>query len=129
MSKQDLSEDDISAKFITPALIKAGWDEMSQIRRQVYFTAGRIIVRGKMAHRGKRKFADYILYYRPNLPLAIIEAKKNYRAVGDGMQQGLNNIAILDLSEVVLTKHETAEVWTTSLRAQLTTILAEALLR
>ena len=97
MSKKDLSESDIRAKFITPHLVKAGWDEMSQIRRQVYFTDGRIMVRGKMAHRGKRKFADYILYYRPNLPLAIIEAKKNYHAVGDGMQQGLAYAATLDI--------------------------------
>ena len=97
MSKKNLSESDIRAKFITPHLVKAGWDEMTQIRRQVYFTDGRIMVRGKMAHRGKRKFADYILYYQPNLPLAIIEAKKNYHAVGDGMQQGLAYAASLDI--------------------------------
>ena len=62
MNKKILSEDDISAKFITPAIIQAGWDEATQIRRQVYFTKGRIIVRGKLVTRGKAKFADYILY-------------------------------------------------------------------
>ena len=89
MDKKSLSERDICTKFITPALRKAGWDEMAQIREEVSFTKGRIIVRGKLVSRGKGKRADYILYYKPNIPIALIEAKDNTHAIGDGMQQGL----------------------------------------
>jgi len=91
MNKKDLSERDISTKFITPALKQSGWNVLSQIREEVSFTKGRIIVRGKLVTRGKAKRADYILYYKPNVPLALIEAKDNNHAVGDGMQQGLEN--------------------------------------
>ncbi|MCA8896926.1 MAG: DEAD/DEAH box helicase family protein, partial [Amphiplicatus sp.] len=89
MDKRTLSEDDICAKFITPAILRAGWDEGLQIRRQVFFTAGRIIVRGKLVSRGKGKKADYVLYYKPGIPLAVVEAKDNTHAIGDGMQQAL----------------------------------------
>ena len=63
---------------------------MTQIREEVSFTKGRITVRGKLASRGKGKRADYILYYKPNIPIAVIEAKDNTHAVSDGMQQGLD---------------------------------------
>lgn len=96
MNKKTLSEDDISAKFITPAIIQAGWDEATQIRRQVYFTKGRIIVRGKLVTRGKAKRADYVLYYQ-HFPIALIEAKDNGHAVGDGMQQALEYAHTLDI--------------------------------
>ncbi|MBA4372006.1 MAG: restriction endonuclease [Thermodesulfovibrio sp.] len=97
MNKKDLSERDICTKFITPAVELAGWDVHSQIREEVYFTRGRIIVRGKLVTRGKAKFADYILYYKPNIPIALIEAKDNNHAVGDGMQQALEYAATLDI--------------------------------
>jgi len=74
VDKRSLSERDICTKFITPALRRAGWDVMSQIREEVSFTKGRIIVRGKLVTRGKAKRADYVLYYKPNIPLALIEA-------------------------------------------------------
>ena len=93
MDKRTLSERDICTKFITPALRKAGWDEMLQIREEVSFTKGRIIVRGKLVSRGQAKRADYILYYKPNIPLALIEAKDNAHGVGDGLQQGLEYAA------------------------------------
>ena len=64
MSKKTLSESDICAKYITPAVIQAGWDDALQIRREVFFTKGRIIVRGKLVTRGKAKRADYVLYYQ-----------------------------------------------------------------
>lgn len=89
MDKKSLSERDVCTKFITPALVKAGWDKMLQVREEVSFTKGRIIVRGKLVSRGKGKRADYILYYKPNIPIAIIEAKDNNHCVGDGMQQAL----------------------------------------
>ena len=90
MEKRSLSERDVCTKFITPALRNAGWDEMAQIREEVSFTKGRIIVRGKLVSRGKAKRADYVLSYKPNVPIALIEAKDNTHAVGDGMQQALD---------------------------------------
>jgi type I restriction enzyme R subunit len=97
MNKKDLSERDICSKYITPALTNAGWDLEKQIREEVSFTDGRIIVRKKLVTRGERKRADYILYYKPNLPLAIIEAKDNKHPVGAGMQQALKYAEILDI--------------------------------
>lgn len=90
MDKQHLSERDICSKFITPAVTRSGWDLHTQIREEVSFTKGRIIVRGKLHTRGELKRADYILYYKSNIPLAVIEAKDNGYSVGAGMQQALN---------------------------------------
>ncbi|PPQ44127.1 EcoAI/FtnUII family type I restriction enzme subunit R [Rhodopseudomonas palustris] len=97
MDKRSLSERDICTKFITPALRKAGWDEILQIREEVSFTKGRIIVRGKLVSRGKAKRADYILYFKPNIPLAVIEAKDNANSLGAGIQQGLEYATALDI--------------------------------
>jgi len=88
--KNSLSERDICTKYITPAITAAGWDLHTQIREEVSFTKGRIIVRGKLHTRGEQKRADYILYYKSNMPLAVIEAKDNSHSVGAGMQQALN---------------------------------------
>lgn len=96
MNKKSLSEDDICVKYITPAIVKAGWDEITQIRRQVYFTKGRIIVRGKLVTRGQAKRADFILYFR-GIPIAVIEVKDNSHAVADGLQQALEYALILDV--------------------------------
>ncbi|MDE0257526.1 MAG: DEAD/DEAH box helicase family protein [Gammaproteobacteria bacterium] len=90
MDKRSLTERDICTKFITPALRAAGWDEISQLREEVTFTAGRIVVRGRLVARRKRKRADYVLYVKPNIPIAVIEAKDNAHGVGDGMQQALD---------------------------------------
>lgn len=92
-----LSERDVCTKFITPAVVAAGWDLQTQIREEVSFTKGRIVVRGKLHSRGKAKRADYILYARPNLPIALIEAKDPSHSVGDGMQQALNYAETLDI--------------------------------
>ena len=97
ISKKGLSEADICAKFITPAIERAGWDDDTQIRREVHFTKGQIHVRGKMVTRGKSKFADYVLYYKPNIPIAIVEAKDNDHSVGDGMQQALDYAETLNI--------------------------------
>jgi type I restriction enzyme R subunit len=97
MNKKELSERDICTKFITPAVKRAGWDEMTQIREEVGFTKGRIIVRGKLVTRGKAKRADYILYYKPNIPIAVIEAKDNNCSVGDGMQQAIDYAITLNI--------------------------------
>ena len=90
MNKRDLSERDICTKYITPAVTAAGWDLHTQIREEVSFTKGRIMVRGKLHARGEQKRADYILYYKSNIPLAVIEAKDNKHSVGAGMPQALN---------------------------------------
>ena len=96
MLKNNLSESDICAKFITPALVVSGWDEATQIRREVTFTKGRIIVRGKLVTRGRSKRADYVLYYQ-HIPIALIEAKDNNHSAGDGMQQALDYAETLDV--------------------------------
>jgi type I restriction enzyme R subunit len=97
MNKKDLSERDICTKFITPAIVKSGWDRNSQIREEVSFTAGKVIVRGKLVSRGKQKRADYILYYKNNIPLAVVEAKDNNHTVGAGMQQAIGYAETLDI--------------------------------
>ncbi|WP_087106775.1 EcoAI/FtnUII family type I restriction enzme subunit R [Parendozoicomonas haliclonae] len=95
--KQKLSERDICTKFITPAIKQAGWDINTQVREEVTFTAGRIIVRGKLHTRGKQRRADYILYHQKNQPIAVIEAKDNKQSVGAGMQQALAYAEALDV--------------------------------
>lgn len=99
-TKKDLSERDICTKYIQPALERAGWNRLTQIREEVTFTDGRIYVKGKMTARGKRKRADYILYYKPNIPIAIIEAKDNKHSVKAGIQQALDYARILDIPSV-----------------------------
>src|SRR3989338_5026774 len=97
MPDRSLSERDICTKYITPALVGVGWDLQSQIREEVPFTAGRINVYGKTISRGAKKRADYILYYKNNLPLVVIEAKDGSHSLGDGMQQALNYAEALDI--------------------------------
>jgi len=96
-NKKKLSERDICTKFILPSLVKAGWDIEKQIREEVYFTDGRIFVKGTKSTRGERKRADFILYLKPNIPIAIIEAKDNNHSVGAGLQQALGYAEILDI--------------------------------
>jgi type I restriction enzyme R subunit len=100
MDKKSLTETDIRTKFITPALVGATgdkWNVMTQLREEVYFTKGRVIVRGKLVSRGEAKKADYILSYKPGIPLAVVEAKDNTHSVGDGMQQALGYAETLDI--------------------------------
>ena len=100
MNKKELTEADVRTKFITPALVGPNgdkWNVMTQIREEAYFTKGRVIVRGKSVMRGEAKKADYILSYKPNLPLAVVEAKDNNHSVGAGMQQALEYAEILDV--------------------------------
>lgn len=92
----ELSETEVRSRHIRPAIVAARWEEQ-QIREEVYFTDGRMIVRGQMAMRGKRKYADFLLYHKTNLPLAIVEAKKIRGGPGAGMQQALEYAEILDI--------------------------------
>jgi len=97
ISKKDLSERDICTKYILPALVKAGWDIEKQIREEGFFTNGRIFVKGDKAVRGERKRADFILYAKPNIPVAVIEAKDNNHSISAGIQQALDYAQILDV--------------------------------
>ena len=96
IDKKTLSERDIFTKFITPAIENARWDKQTQIFEDVSFTDGKIIVRGILTARGARKRADYILYHKPNMAIAIIEAKDNKHTVGAGIQQALDYVESLD---------------------------------
>jgi len=97
MNKKSLSERDICTKFITPNLVAGGWNVDTQLREEVGFTDGRIYVRGKLHTRGTQKRADYILYYKPNLPIAVIEVKDNNHSVNAGIQQALGYAQTLDI--------------------------------
>jgi len=97
LNKKSLSEQDICTKFITPAIEQSGWDIQKQIRQEYTFTDGRIIVRGRLHTRGKRRRADYVLFHQKNLPIAIVEAKDNKHSLGAGMQQGLAYSESLDV--------------------------------
>lgn len=97
MNKKKLSERDICTKYITPSLVAAGWDLDTQIREEVVFTDGRIYVRGKIHARGAKKRVDHVLYYKPNIPIALIEAKDNKHTIGAGMQQALGYAEPLDV--------------------------------
>lgn len=97
--KKDLSEADIRALFITPAIKEAGWEEYRQIRREVTLTPGPVIVRGDMSSRNKKKkkFADYVLSWEPGVPVAVVEAKDNNNSISQGMQQALGYADILEV--------------------------------
>ncbi len=97
IGKKDLSERDICTKYITPALKQAGWDIHSQIREEVTLTAGRVIVKGQMGMRAKGKRTDYVLYHKPNFPLAVVEAKDNKHSVGAGIQQAQGYADLIDV--------------------------------
>jgi type I restriction enzyme, R subunit len=97
MGKKDLSERDICTKYITPAVVNAGWDVHTQISEEKPFTDGRIRVGDARQPRGERKRADYILYYKSNIPLAILEAKDNNHSVSSGIDQSIEYAKILDL--------------------------------
>ena len=97
VNKKDLSERDIVSKFILPGITNAGWSLDTQIREEVSFTDGRIFVKGKTVVRGQKKRADIILYYKPNMPIAVVEAKDNNHYVSDGIQQALAYAETLDI--------------------------------
>jgi type I restriction enzyme, R subunit len=92
-----MTESEVCQNYITPAIKRAGWDKTTQVRREYTFTAGRVIVRGKMAIRGRRRRADYLLFHSANLPLAVVEAKDDAHPVGGGMQQALDYAEALDV--------------------------------
>lgn len=97
INKIEMSEEDVRAKYIDPSIRNAGWNEETQIRREFSFTDGRIFVKYGKVVRGKRKKADYILSWKTNFNLAVIEAKKNTLTAEHGIQQGIEYGEILDI--------------------------------
>ena len=99
MDKKTLSEADICEKFITPAIQQAGWNTVEQIYREYTLRPGRVVVRGNHAARDKKSVlrADYVLFYKTNIPLVVVEAKDNSYAVGAGMAQAINYAALLNI--------------------------------
>lgn len=97
MDKKSLSEADIISKFILPAVKDSGWDDITQIRQEVKLRDGKVIVRGNMGVRKTVKSADVVLYHKPNMPLAVIEAKANKHGIAKGVQQGLDYARLLDV--------------------------------
>lgn len=93
---QQLTEEDVKHRFITPAIENRGWDK-SSIRMEFYFTKGRIFVSGTIKARRKGKKADYILYTAENYPIAVVEAKDNKHTAADGIQQAVDYAQILDI--------------------------------
>lgn len=94
--KQGLTETETRTRYITPAILNAGWDA-SLVREEFFYTAGRIHVQGKKSIRGEKKRVDYLLHYKPNLPLAVVEAKDNTKPIGAGMQQAIAYAEALDV--------------------------------
>ena len=97
MDKKQLTETDIITKYILPSVENVGWDSMTQIRQEVKLRDGKVIVRGQIGMRKSVKSADIVLYHKPNMPLAVIEAKANKHEVGKGMQQALDYARLLDV--------------------------------
>lgn len=98
MDKRGLSERDICTQYITPASKDGGWNLQTQVREEVHLTKGRVMVRGKLVARGEQKRADCVRYFKPNLPIAVQEAKDANHSVGDGMQKTLLYAKMLDVS-------------------------------
>ena len=99
MDNKKLSESDVVDKFIRPAIVQAGWHNLDQIYAQYPLRAGRVVVRGKTAQRDKSTVlhADFVLFLKPNIPMAVVEAKKSRLSVRAGMQQAINYAELLDV--------------------------------
>ncbi|EHK0826375.1 DEAD/DEAH box helicase family protein [Escherichia coli] len=103
LNLSNLTEADIITKCVMPAILNAGWDNTTQIRQEVKLRDGKVIVRGKVTARRTVKSADIVLYHKPGIPLAVIEAKANKHEIGKGMQQGIEYARLLDVPFVFAT--------------------------
>ena len=92
-----LTEQETRSRFITPAIKNAGWDLTTQVREDYRLTNGRIMARKRLHYRDREMSADYVLFFKPNLPLVIVEAKRYDKSIGDGMQQALGYADCLDV--------------------------------
>lgn len=107
MDERSLTERDICARFILPAIRKAGWDSaLVHVREECCFIKGRITIRGKLVTCGNAKKADVVLYYKPNVQIALIEVKYGNHRGGDGMQQGPEYVEAPKIPFVLLSNRE-----------------------
>ena len=97
-----MNEEETRNRLIRPSIVQSGWAD-HQIREEYPYTMGRIHVSGRVAKRGEKKKVDFLLEYRPNFPLAIIEAKSSQKDLGTGMQQALGYATALDVPFVFST--------------------------
>ena len=101
------TEADTCRKFVVPLLQAAGWDnDPHSIAEQRWFTQGRIVVRGNRAERRRGKRADYLLRYTRDFPIAVVEAKAEYKKAADGLQQAKEYAGILSLRFAYATNGE-----------------------
>ena len=92
------TEADTCRKLVVPMLQQAGWDDPPcAIDEQRTFTDGRIVFVGGKVRRGRRKRADYLLRYRPDFPIAVVEAKARYKDAAEGLQQARDYAETLGL--------------------------------
>lgn len=98
VDKKKLKETEVRTRYITPAIVRAGWDpDKNQVREEYTIAPGKIVVRGKLHAREAAKLADYVLFLKPGLPLAVVEAKDNNHSLGSGMQQAQGYAERLDV--------------------------------
>ena len=98
MSMQELTEEDIKLRYITPSIMNKGWAVQDiTMETKVKLTDGKINLRGNLMSRGKAKYADYVLYYNRATPIAIIEAKDAHHTVAFGMQQAKEYAMMMDV--------------------------------
>ncbi len=101
------NEADTCRKYVVPRLQAAGWEETPHsIHEQCHFTAGRIVVTGRSATRQRRKRADYLLRYTTDVPIAVVEAKADYKSPRDGLQQAREYAETLGLTFAYATNGE-----------------------
>lgn len=95
---QEMSEEDIKLKFITPQILSKGWsvDDIS-MEKKVKLTDGKINLQGNIVVRGGAKYADYVLYYNRATSIAIVEAKDAGHSVSDGLQQAKEYAKMMDV--------------------------------
>ena len=95
---QEMCEEDIKLKFITPQILSKGWsvDDIS-MEKKVKLTDGKINLQGNIVVRGRAKYADYVLYYNRATPIAIVEAKDAGLSVSYGLQQAKEYAQMMDV--------------------------------
>ena len=102
-----MNEADTCRRYVVPKLQAAGWDDPPHaINEQRTFTDGRVVFVGGRARRGKQKRADYLLRYRADFPIAVVEAKARYKRAADGLQQAMDYAQVLGLQFAYATNGE-----------------------
>ena len=106
-----LNEADTCRIYVTPKLLKAGWETSPHsLTEQYTFTDGRVKLIGEKITRDERKRADYLLLYNRDYPIAVVEAKPEGDSAGSGMQQAKDYAEILGLKFAYTTNGKDIEV-------------------